>query len=91
MFYSYAGSDGTTRDESYAQKQISAPASYGKDAYNQKLSERRALAVKNELVRQGIASSRLSTVGFGESTPVDSNQNDAGRVYNRRVAYKIVK
>lgn len=65
--------------------------SYGKDAYNQKLSERRALAVKNELVRQGIASSRLSTAGFGESDPVDSNETDAGRAYNRRVAYKIVK
>ena len=65
--------------------------SYGKDAYNQKLSERRALAVKNELVRQGVASSRLSTAGFGESTPVDSNETDAGRAYNRRVAYKIVK
>ncbi|MEY4210699.1 MAG: hypothetical protein RLZ92_1080 [Pseudomonadota bacterium] len=65
--------------------------SYGKDAYNQKLSERRAVAVKNELIKQGIASSRLSTVGFGESTPVDSNETDAGRAYNRRVAYKIVK
>ena len=65
--------------------------SYGKDAYNQKLSERRALAVKNELVRQGVASSRLSTAGFGESTPVDSNETDDGRAYNRRVAYKIVK
>lgn len=65
--------------------------SHGKDAYNQKLSERRALAVKNELIRQGVASTRLSTVGFGESTPVDSNETDAGRAYNRRVAYKIVK
>ncbi len=65
--------------------------SYGKDAYNQKLSERRALAVKNELVRQGVASSRLSTAGFGESDPVDTNETDAGRAYNRRVAYKIVK
>lgn len=65
--------------------------SYGKDAYNQKLSERRALAVKNELVRQGISSSRLTTAGFGESTPVDSNETDDGRAYNRRVVYKIVK
>jgi hypothetical protein len=37
---SYAGSDGTTRDESYAQKQISAPASYGKDAYGKDTYEK---------------------------------------------------
>lgn len=62
--------------------------SYGTDAYNQKLSERRASAVKNELAKQGVDGKRLSTVGFGESQPVESNETDEGRAYNRRVVYK---
>jgi OOP family OmpA-OmpF porin len=62
--------------------------SYGKDAYNQKLSERRANAVKNELIKQGVDGKRLTTAGFGESQPVESNDTDEGRAYNRRVVYK---
>lgn len=62
--------------------------SYGTDAYNQKLSERRANSVKKELVKQGVDGDRLSTVGFGESEPVESNDTDEGRAYNRRVVYK---
>lgn len=61
--------------------------SVGTDAYNQKLSERRANSVKNELVKQGIDRNRLTTVGFGESQPVASNDTDEGRAYNRRVTY----
>lgn len=62
--------------------------SYGTDAYNQNLSERRAHAVKQELVKQGVDGKRLTTAGFGESQPVDSNDTDEGRAYNRRVVYK---
>lgn len=62
--------------------------SYGKDAYNQGLSERRAKSVKKELVDQGVNGSRLTTKGFGESQPVESNDTDEGRAYNRRVVYK---
>lgn len=62
--------------------------SKGSDAYNQKLSERRANAVKSEIVRLGISPSRLTTVGYGESKPVDTNDTDQGRAYNRRVEYK---
>ncbi|MCK5191589.1 MAG: OmpA family protein, partial [Methylococcales bacterium] len=62
--------------------------SQGAEEYNQKLSERRADAVKQKLVDHGISSARLTTKGFGESTPVASNDTEAGRAHNRRVAYK---
>ncbi|MBD9356682.1 OmpA family protein [Methylomonas albis] len=62
--------------------------SYGTDAYNEKLSQRRANAVKGELVKLGVDSKRLTTVGYGESQPVDTNETDEGRAYNRRVNYK---
>jgi outer membrane protein OmpA-like peptidoglycan-associated protein len=63
----------------------------GKDAANQKLSEDRAAAVKNYLVENGISSSRLSSIGFGESKPIDTNKTKAGKANNRRVEVKLVK
>lgn len=58
----------------------------GAAAYNQKLSERRANAVKNYFIdKHGVAASRLSAAGYGESKPVASNANAAGRNQNRRV------
>ena len=63
----------------------------GKDAANQKLSEDRAAAVKNYLTENGIAGSRLSSVGYGESKPIDSNKTKAGKANNRRVEVKLVK
>lgn len=60
--------------------------SVGTEEYNQGLSERRANAVRNELVNEhNIESSRVSTVGYGESRPVDTNATDAGRANNRRI------
>jgi OOP family OmpA-OmpF porin len=59
--------------------------SIGTDAYNQKLSERRAAAVKDYLVSKGIPSSKITTIGKGESQPVATNKTSEGRQKNRRV------
>jgi outer membrane protein OmpA-like peptidoglycan-associated protein len=62
----------------------------GDKAYNQSLSERRAKAVRDILVAQGISSSRLITKGFGETRPVSSNATKQGRQQNRRVEIVIL-
>ena len=60
--------------------------SRGSDNYNADLSDRRAKAVKAKLaVDYGIATSRISAIGYGESRPIDSNDTDDGRARNRRV------
>ena len=59
--------------------------SRGSDAYNMKLSQQRAEAVRNYLVSKGIAADRLSAKGYGESQPVADNATDEGRFKNRRV------
>jgi len=57
----------------------------GGDAMNQKLSENRASSVRDYLVQQGVATNSVTTKGFGNSSPVASNNNSAGRQQNRRV------
>ena len=57
----------------------------GDDAYNQELSEQRAMAVRDYLVAAGVDGSKIATVGMGESMPVASNTTDEGRAENRRV------
>jgi OOP family OmpA-OmpF porin len=59
--------------------------SVGTDAYNQKLSERRAAAVKDYLVSKGIPAAKITTIGKGESQPVATNKTAEGRQKNRRV------
>jgi OOP family OmpA-OmpF porin len=59
--------------------------SIGGDGYNQRLSERRAKTVADELTRDGISASRLSVRGYGERKPVADNSTEAGRARNRRV------
>ena len=63
----------------------------GSNALNQTLSEGRAAAVKDYLIENGINASRLSSKGFGESMPIDSNKTRAGKANNRRVEVKLVK
>jgi outer membrane protein OmpA-like peptidoglycan-associated protein len=57
----------------------------GGDEMNQRLSEHRADSVRDYLVQQGVATNSLSSKGFGNSLPVASNDNSAGRQQNRRV------
>lgn len=64
-------------------------SSEGTEEYNQKLSERRAQAVKDYLVKNGISESRLSIKGFGENNSVADNATEAGRRANRRVEYNV--
>ena len=59
--------------------------SIGTDAYNQRLSERRAAAVKDYLVSKGIPASKITTIGKGETQPVATNKTAEGRQKNRRV------
>ena len=64
--------------------------SVGTDAYNQKLSIRRAEAVKAYLQGKGIEANRIYTEGKGEKQPVESNKTAAGRAKNRRVEIEVV-
>jgi outer membrane protein OmpA-like peptidoglycan-associated protein len=61
----------------------------GTDAYNQRLSERRAHAVAAYLARGGIARSRMTVHGFGESRPIATNATEDGRAQNRRVELHV--
>ncbi len=62
----------------------------GSDAYNQKLSVRRAEAVKAYLVSKGIEKNRVYTEGKGEKQPVADNKTKEGKAKNRRVEIEVV-
>ena len=64
--------------------------SVGSDAYNQKLSMRRAEAVKAYIVSKGVDASRVYTEGKGESQPIADNETAEGRAKNRRVTVEVV-
>ena len=61
----------------------------GGDAYNVKLSEDRANAVKKQLIKFGIPDNRIEVRAFGDSQPAGSNNTSAGRALNRRVVFKF--
>jgi len=65
--------------------------SVGSASSNQRLSEARALSVKDYLVKNGIDEFRLSSKGYGEASPVASNATKAGKAQNRRVEINLVK
>jgi outer membrane protein OmpA-like peptidoglycan-associated protein len=63
----------------------------GSDAYNQKLSERRAASVRDYLIGKGIASDRLIAIGYGESRPIADNNTTQGRARNRRTEFTVLE
>jgi outer membrane protein OmpA-like peptidoglycan-associated protein len=62
----------------------------GSEVFNQDLSVRRAEAVRNALVAQGVVTARITTMGFGESQPIADNSTAAGKQLNRRVVVTII-
>lgn len=60
----------------------------GDDAYNADLSQKRTESVKAYLISKGIAESRLTAIGYGETKPVADNKTNAGKAKNRRVELK---
>jgi len=63
----------------------------GSSAYNQKLSESRALSVKKYMFSNGIITSNVIAIGMGENKPIDTNDTPQGRQNNRRVEFEITK
>lgn len=63
----------------------------GDDAINQRLSKGRADAVFEYLLSKSVAAQRMTTVGYGETRPVDTNMTETGRLNNRRVEFFIQK
>jgi outer membrane protein OmpA-like peptidoglycan-associated protein len=61
------------------------------DRYNQKLSDKRAAAVREYLISQGVDGKRMESKGFGEKKPIADNKTADGREQNRRVEIHIVK
>ncbi len=63
----------------------------GRDEYNMELSNERAASVMKYLIDQGIAASRLDSIGYGEEQPIADNETAKGRSLNRRVEFTIVE
>jgi len=62
----------------------------GAEKSNMLLSTNRAKAIKNYLVKKGISTDRISTIGYGETTPKYSNDSDENKSLNRRIEAKII-
>lgn len=65
--------------------------SKGSDDYNLNLSQGRAQAVVDYIISQGIESYRLMAKGYGETVPLETNDTEEGRAYNRRVEFTVLK
>ena len=61
----------------------------GEEAYNQKLSERRAQSVARYLIDGGLAANRIVIIGYGETRPSASNETAEGRALNRRIELRL--
>jgi len=65
--------------------------SVGSAASNKTLSQRRADSAKKYLTDKGVDGSRMTTNGYGEENPVDTNETKAGRAKNRRVEFTVIE
>lgn len=65
-------------------------SSDGSDELNQKLSEDRANSVREYMIRKGIASDRVTAVGYGPSRPKADNSTESGRMQNRRIEIRVL-
>jgi OOP family OmpA-OmpF porin len=63
----------------------------GPDAYNLSLSKKRADAVREYLLTQGVPGTQLTAKGYGESQPLDNNKTPEGRSKNRRVVMYVIE
>ena len=61
----------------------------GEDATNQALSEKRAQAVVDYLVKAGLPANRFTAVGYGSTQPVGNNETDEGKAQNRRIEFLV--
>jgi len=61
----------------------------GEDAFNQALSEKRAQAVADYLVKAGLSADRFAAIGYGSSQPVATNDTDEGKAQNRRIDFLV--
>jgi OOP family OmpA-OmpF porin len=61
----------------------------GEDGFNQTLSEKRAQAVIDYLVKAGLPASRFTAVGYGSTQPIASNDTDEGKAQNRRIEFMV--
>jgi len=77
--------------KTYKTQLVGYSDSRGNDAYNLKLSQRRASAVKDIIISKGIASDRVTSKGMGEANPVATNMTKAGRAQNRRIEAELIK
>ena len=75
----------------YSAKIVGYTSNTGNANYNQKLSERRANAVKKIITEEGIDASRITAVGMGEANPIADNATEAGRAQNRRIEAELTK
>ena len=65
--------------------------SIGSEAYNQKLSQKRADAVRNMIIKDGVPSDKITTSAKGETEPIATNKTDEGRAENRRIEAELTK
>jgi len=73
----------------YSAKIIGYTDNRGSASYNKKLSERRAKAVMNDLIKRGVNPAQLSAIGMGEENPIASNDTAEGRAQNRRIEAEL--